>query len=280
VDLVGVLPVENNRIRYFSHFGDPNDFALLIVTFIPFLLVNLFSRHTGKLKKLLLGIALSAFVLALYFTNSRGGYIAFLVLLIYFAITRWGFLKGMAVGAILLVTALAIAPSRMAEISPYGRSAGGRIEAWTAGLVMLKSRPVFGVGFMNFGVHHDLASHSAFILCLSEMGLMGYLIWMSLLYTSFKGLRSLEKSAVETPYKKYARILKLSFVGFIVSALFLSQAYSPILYILLALITLAIHNPDTALKIPRFLKVEDLVRVTAIVVMSIIAFKVIAMIFI
>jgi len=280
VDLVGVLPVEGNRIRYFSHFGDPNDFALLINTFLPFMLVNMFERDVSRPRKALLLLIIVLYVIALYFTNSRGGYVAFLVLLVYFAFMKWGRLKGSMVGLLFLLVSLVVAPSRMANLSPYEMSASGRLSAWAAGLVMLKSRPVFGVGFMNFGLHYEHAAHSAFVNCLAELGLVGYFIWIALLYTSFTGLNTLENSSTQTPYKKYARILKISLVGFLASAVFLSQTYSPILYILLALITITIYNPDSNLKIPRELSARDLIHILVIIVGSVLLFKVLAILYV
>jgi putative inorganic carbon (HCO3(-)) transporter len=280
IDLVGIPPLEGNRIRYFSHFGDPNDFALLVNTFFPFMLVNIFEKDLRAYRKVLLILIAALYIIALYFTNSRGGYLAFLVMLVYFAFTKWGRLKGTAIGLLFFMTSLVFAPSRMADISPYEGSASGRLTAWAAGLVMLKSRPVIGVGFMNFGLHFDRAAHSAFINCVAELGLVGYFIWIALLYTSFTGLNILDKSPTQTPYKKYARILKISLVGFLVSAFFLSQTYSPILYILLALITITIYNPDSNLKISRGLSARDFMTIAAIIVVSILMFKVLAMIYV
>jgi putative inorganic carbon (HCO3(-)) transporter len=218
--------------------------------------------------------------MALYFTNSRGGYLAFIAILIYFAITLWGLLKGSVIGAFLFSASLVFAPSRMADISPHGQSASGRIDAWIEGLAMLKSRPVFGVGFLNFDMYHERAAHSAFVNCMAELGLVGYFIWIALLYASFTGLKALEKSETYTPYRKYARILKLSLVGFIASAFFLSQTYTPVLYMLLALITLAVYNPESSLKIPRVFSAKDFLRITAITTASIAMFKILAMVYI
>jgi O-antigen ligase len=279
VDLVGTLPVEGNRITYLSHFGDPNDLALVFVTFLPFILVNLFEKDISRPKKLILLMVAVTMITALYFTNSRGGYIAFLVMLVYFAVTMWGWLKGAAMGAFLFGAAIVFAPSRMANISMYERSAGGRVEAWTAGLVMLKSRPIFGVGYKYFGEHHERAAHSAFVHCLGELGLVGYFVWLALLYTCFVGLKELERSETFTPYRKYSRILKLSLIGFLASAFFLSMTYSPVLYILLALITLTINNRDSGLRFSRFLTMRDLITVAALIVISIISFKILAMVY-
>jgi O-antigen ligase len=276
-DIAGIPPLDG-RIRWRSHFGDPNDFALAINTFLPFVLVNLFEKDIGRFKKaMLLGIA-CIFLVGIYYTNSRGGYVALILILAVFSLKRWGLLRGLIAAAVFVAAALVLAPSRMAELSPQERSASGRIYAWIGGLEMLKSHPLFGIGHGNFQIFHTRAAHSAFIQCVSELGLVGYFIWLTLIYSSFAGLRRVEKHA-SAIYAKYAKILQLSMLGFLASAFFLSQAYHPILYMLFALSSLVIRFAEPSVSQSRGIPPRDLWRIAGITVGSVIALKAFTIIF-
>jgi O-antigen ligase len=279
VGLAGTTPVEGTRVRWIGIFGDPNDLALTINSFFPFILMSLFDPGVGRLKKLLLVAAAAVAVLTLFWTNSRGGFIAFVAIIGVFAIKRWGVLKGIAVGAVFMAAALLFAPSRMGNISPYEVSAAGRVNSWIDGLVMLKSNPVFGVGFLNFEKHATLSAHSAFIQSMAELGVVGYFVWMALVSMCFFDIHAVSRT-LDYPYAKYARILQLSFIGFLVSAVFLSQAYMPVLYILAALITHVVNSPVAGRSFPRFLSPWEFAKVFVLMAGSILMYKVLAMVYI
>ena len=279
VGFAGTTPVEGSRVRWIGIFGDANDLALAINAFIPFILVNIFSGDVSKPKKILLLAIGCILVATLFFTNSRGGFLAFVAILGVFFIKKLGLIKGLIIGVPLLTAILFLAPNRMGNISPYEVSAAGRVNAWIIGLVLLKSHPLLGVGFQNFDMYHPLAAHSAFIKCMAELGLIGYFIWLALLYTSFIDISKVADGP-NTPYKKYAQILQLSFVGFLGSAVFLSQTFMPVLYILLALATLTAYNKTVDLRAPKFLLGREIVTVTILIGVSILGYKLLAMVYI
>ena len=277
-DLVGNVPV-NGRIAWMSHFGDPNDYALAINSFFPLILVNLFEKDISKFKKILLVGAAGITMSAIYFTNSRGGYGALLVILALFAYKKWGLLRGILLGTMFVAVAVVFAPSRMGDVSPYGASAGGRVNAWISGLVMLKSNPVFGVGISNFQLHHHRAAHSAFIQCMAELGVFGYFLWLALIYSSYMGLLQVEKQASGI-YVKYAKILQLSLVGFLTSAVFLSQAYTPILYMIFGLSATLVSLAKPPVIFSRNLSAVEVFLTIGIIVASIFAYKVLAIVYV
>lgn len=283
--LAGSTPVEGTRVRWIGIFGDPNDYALVINSFFPFLLVTLFDRMVSRTARFLILVGVLISVLTLYYTNSRGGFIAFLCIIGIFSVKRWGLLKGMAVGALFLAAGIALAPSRMGNLSPYEVSAAGRVNSWIDGLVYLKSHPLFGIGFQNFGEFSTLAAHSAFIKCMAELGMIGYFVWMSLLYVSYTDVIKISVrkngAAVQrrNAYERYAEILQLALIGFVASAVFLSQTFMPVLYILVALSTLASHNTLSGMRFPRFLSVGEIWRVALLIGASILGYKLLAMLY-
>ncbi|MDZ7859289.1 MAG: O-antigen ligase family protein [Candidatus Krumholzibacteriota bacterium] len=223
---------------------------------------------------------MSILFIAVFYTESRGGYLAVLAVLGSFALKRWGMKKGLITGAVLIIIAFALAPSRMAEMSPYGQSASGRIYAWMEGLVILKSHPVLGIGMNKFTQYSSRAAHSAFIKCLAELGLVGFFVWIALIYTSFKDLIRIEKTSTDTNLILYSRITQVSLIGFLTSAFFLSQTYSPILYILFgitALLSLQLHT-KYEITLP-FITNRDLIIILFLEVVTIIIYKIYMMLF-
>jgi O-antigen ligase len=278
IDLVGQTPIAG-RVRWIGLFADPNDMALLIGTFFPFVLVRVFDSNTQLLKKIGLTLIGVVMITAIYYTNSRGGFIAFLAILLFFSYRRWGLLRGIVIGAVFIVVGLLVAPSRMGMLDPHEISASQRIDMWTVGLTSLKSHPVLGTGYNTFMGIHGVAPHSATIQILADMGLIGYFVWLTLLYSSIAGLSRFEKKYPSSPYRKYASILQLSFIGFLGSALFLSQVYSPVLYILVALATLVIKSEGETVIQPRIPSLGETVRITIILGGSIVAYKLLAMVY-
>jgi len=283
--LAGSTPVEGTRVRWIGIFGDPNDYALAINSFFPFLLVTLFDRTVSRTSRFLILVGVLISVLTLYYTNSRGGFIAFLCIIGIFSVKRWGLLKGIAVGAVFLAAGIALAPSRMGNLSPYEVSAAGRVNSWIDGLVYLKGHPIFGIGFQNFEDYSTLAAHSAFIKCMAELGMTGYFVWMAILYVSYtdvikvSGKKNAAVALRRNAFERYAEILQLSLIGFAASAVFLSQTFMPVLYLLVALSTLASHNTLSGLRFPRFLSGGEIWRIVLLIGASMLGYKVLAMLY-
>lgn len=279
-DLIGTEPTLDGRIQWIGIFGDPNDLALLINSFFPFVLVNIFKADFPRTGKWALALIGTANLTALYYTNSRGGFIAFIIMLVFFAYRHWGLMRGMAIAAFILVAATFIAPSRMAVLSPYEQSASGRVFAWIDGLVMLKSRPIMGIGYQNFTELHGRAAHSAFIQCMAELGLVGYFVWLALLYTGFSDISVAGRKAPANGIGAYAKIFQLSIVGFLGSAFFLSQAYSPVLYLILGLTVAAARTTESGASRPALLSMRELITISILLGASIVAYKGLAAVYI
>jgi len=274
VDLFGVTPM-SGRIEWVGIFSDPNDFALLLVSSLPIILFYLFKDDKHLFMKIGLIAMLVVFFMAIYFTNSRGGYLAVIAVLASFAFKKWGLKKGIIFGSILIVIALLVAPSRMAEITPHGSSASGRVYAWMRGFELLKTHPVFGIGMHKFTDYYSKAAHSAFIKCVAELGLVGLFIWIGLIYTSFRDLIRIENSSADQTLILYSRITQVSIIGFLASAVFLSQTYNPIIYILFGISgTLYLNlQEELGIQFQKF-KMNDFVIILFLEVGSILVYKV------
>ncbi len=278
-DVIGRTPLLG-RIRWVGIFGDPNDLALLINSFFPLLLLYSTGRGVGRGVRFLSILAGAVFLLAVYYTDSRGGFLALAAVLVLFAYKRWGFLRAFLVASGAFVAIFLVGLGRMTNLSPYEASASGRVFAWIHGLVMLKNNPVIGIGFQEFYANHGLAAHSAFIECMAELGLVGYLVWMTLLYTAVSGLIRSERYETDRSVHRYLVFLQLAFAGFIVSSIFLNQAYSPVLYIIVALSSVIVKASRAGIKIPVIPAPREIVHIIALITGTIILYKLLAIVYI
>lgn len=221
------------RITWLGIFNDPNDLALALVVSAGFLVSFIFGK-TNILLKTISAIVLAVLMQALYYTNSRGGYLAMAATLGFFFLLRMkNKIWASIIGGILAFAVIIVGPARMSQISASESSAFGRIDAWYEGFQMLKSSPLFGVGYGMWGDYHSLAAHNSYILVAAEEGILGLFLWIALIYLCFKGLSLIVNK--KTTSMPYALGLESGLFGFLAASYFLSRAYMPVLYVLLAL---------------------------------------------
>jgi putative inorganic carbon (HCO3(-)) transporter len=224
------------RIRSVGFLSDPNDFAQTIVTVLPWLLM--FVKSEASFVGMLWRLGPWTMVLAqtLLLTHSRGGALGLLAMLAFWVKGRIGNLKTGALGVLFLLAYLAVGSGDGRGFSSKEQSANERIEAWSDGMLMMKSHPLFGVGYGNFTEHHIRTAHNSYVLCFSELGLVGYFFWLGMIVLAMKSLNHVIATlAPKSDLRRYANLLRASLVGFLVCAWFLSRAFIPTLFILLAL---------------------------------------------
>ena len=133
-----------------------------------------------------------------------------------------------------------------------------RLDYWRAGLKMIESHPVFGVGFFNFPavyaantpnkLWHGTAQlpHNIFIEVGTDAGLVGLGVFLILIYRNLKLAtdiqRGCELNKEAPPFaRNVARGLAVATWGFIISGQFNTVAYYPYLWINLAM-TVSLAN--------------------------------------
>ena len=246
-----------------SFLGDENDVALAMVVILP-LAIYLFRQSRSLPGRILWGAGSVLILLTIIFTFSRGGFVGLTVMLLYSVATSQN--KAKAVGGLVLAAAIliAVAPSqywaRMETIKdPASGTAQLRRNYWAAARRMFYDSPIWGVGGNNFGVllpdyaiefeperrpnQWGRASHSMYFDLLAEFGLLGVLLIGSVLLWNFRDLRHVmrltKQGACSTSMGQLAHSLRLSWVGFLVPAAFLSVLSYPHLYYLTALTVVA-----------------------------------------
>jgi O-antigen ligase len=265
------------RVLYYGFFQDPNDFALIFITFIPFVLSSIIRRGSAAPKRVYSLILCAAMLYVVYRTNSRGGWLALAVTFIAFFGTIMKKKKlGLFIGGMTILGLLMVAPSRMGTVSTEEGSARGRLVAWADGNRMLKPNPIFGVGFDRFTEYSERGkvAHNSYVHAYAEIGLFGYFFWLALLLASLKDAYVLGNVKTDNP--EHAEIARLALIcvsvliGYMASSFFLSRSFVPPLYVLLAMMAAirTIHDRDYE-PVPKAFRKTDLRRVLILELSSI-----------
>lgn len=238
----GIDTVENGRIRYLGILQDPNDLGMLFMICLPFALY--FYSESNPLGKLLHLAIIAALIYGIYMTNSRGTMLGLLGISGLFLLLRYGNIKAIIAGMVAAPIFLFVV-STFREVSAEEASARGRLWAWWDGLEMLRANPVFGVGSGNFLNHHGRVAHNTYIQVVAELGFVGYLMWITMLFlTLMMGYQCVRKLRLTPAAEMSARLkseLKLaatcfySLAAFCMTAFFLSRERFIILYMLLGI---------------------------------------------
>jgi len=253
------------QIRGIGFLNDPNDFAQMLIIALP--LVFVFWRRRRLADNVLLALVPSGLLLwAIYLTHSRGALMGLAVLALMAIRTKLPTTLSIVLVGALVMTMLAFdfAGGRGISIS----DGEDRLEAWSNGLQMFKSAPVFGVGFGAFPERNNyLTAHNSLVLCLAELGLVGSTVWVALLVTTALGLNSIMRPQTpqkpsdnqdQTPAAKKKKSLvpphwimavHLALISFIATSWFLSRSYSITMYLVLGLATATIAIQRSAGKI-------------------------------
>jgi hypothetical protein len=238
------------RLRGLGLINDPNDFGQLIVCLIPLLFI--FWRPKKTLSNIVFVVLpVCALLFGTYLTHSRGALLALMAIIIVAARRRTGTLPALLIAGGIFVATMSLNFTGGRDISA---SAGSdRTALWSAGMVMLKSHPLFGVGLGKFIDNCDgcgLTAHNSLVICAAELGLFGLFFWCLFLLSSVRdaltiaspvkvseaepilseeGLFPLATRKIEVIDKAevnhLGRLLVLSFTGFLVAGWFLSRTY-------------------------------------------------------
>jgi O-antigen ligase len=242
-------------------FGNPNDMALNLVTFLPFA-VALGLRRDARVFRLVALCGVPLIATGIIFSKSRGGtlgLLAMLAVLLY----QTGRLRP-AVAVVVLAAGLSAVPflpesftDRMASIVDAERDPTGSREARKTllreGLKTYLAHPFTGVGagqFENYGSDGKTPSwrqtHNAPLQVAAELGTVGFVIYLFLIWTAFDACRTALKNARALRQADRlddradwlglnAAMLSAAMTGWFVSAMFASVAYYWTLYLLLGL---------------------------------------------
>jgi O-antigen ligase len=246
---VGYIDLGERRITYLGFFNDPNDLGMFLVMNIPFA-IYFYSKGNFLLKLAMLAI-LSALGYGIYLTGSRGSMLGAGGLLgVYILVVNAG--PKLFISAVMLSP---IAATVVASLqSNIDSSANGRLEAWYAGIQMLMSHPLFGIGKGQFYDYHGLVAHNSYIHVAGELGFPGYSLWGGALiftvltgYLFIKASKKPSETDIDTPAlnedKNIAfenerllnKTLFFSMIGFMITGFFISRMFTLLLFIFMGM---------------------------------------------
>jgi O-antigen ligase len=261
--------------RYFAKLGvsrrgrvigvgfDPNDIAFVVVSLLSFALCVLLGTFRRLSKIIALSTIVLGVLLALY-TGSRGGILGLATFLLLFLVVR---IRGLSkLGKLSMIVVLALTAVFNADkinvdryltlsevASDYNSTTEfGRIGIWRRGLQLFADNPLTGVGVGRFGQAIGMerkdenvlakwqASHNSYLQVITELGTFGAAAFLLLIITCITNLVGLMRK-VDRPAAKevntYAAILLVGFIAQLLTAFFLSQAYSILLTLSFAVAT-------------------------------------------
>ena len=258
--------------------GDENDFGMEMNVAIP-IAFFMYQGAPGKSKPLYIFL-LGLFVMALVSTGSRGAFLGLLAVGAY----CWSYspkkMMSLIVGVCLAGLVLIAAPQeywdRIATITDDSTmetgTAGQRMFTWGIGWEMFLANPILGVGQSNFpwtlGEYlggrtwqtkslSGRQAHSLYFTLLPELGLVGVVIFGSMVYLSYrdtrvrqllhhslfkvKGRVSKEKDSELSRAGLYGNAILGGMIGYLVTSTFISTLYYPTFWIMMGL-AVALRN--------------------------------------
>ena len=270
-----VAQVENivgstNAYRIGGPFGDPNFFGQLMILPVAFGLQRLAAARSLRGRLLAIGIVglCGATILLTY---SRGALIALVVVLVIWlwtaptprtrALILACGIGALVVGSLVLPSAYRERFSQVQNVIPGLASdkgttpddaLRGRQSALIVGWRMFADHPFVGVGAGNFqsryleyaesvGIYRSgepLAPHSLITQVASETGLVGVIVFGSIVVGAFAALRRSRQACLAIDQTEDARLIaaiRNALTGYLVASLFLHAAYPQPLWLLLAL---------------------------------------------
>ncbi|MBK9782567.1 MAG: O-antigen ligase family protein [Anaerolineales bacterium] len=263
---------------------DPNLWAQVIVAVTPFLIFRIIHEAQLKWKVVAAGM-LVPLLIVLLDTYSRGGYLAFIVILI-LVIFVFEIKRINPVGAVLtfafLILLIPFLPSNyvarfdsLSLLTSSSQEGSGiyedsslrqRSSVMQTALLMFVQNPLLGVGAGNFRNNYqkynqilglearygEVEAHSLYTQIAAETGLLGLIAFIGIMISLFialsKAVRSIEHLQKLRHYLPWLSALQASLVGYLVAATFLHNVYIRYFWILVALSMTAIQLVDEQVK--------------------------------
>jgi O-antigen ligase len=243
--------------------GDPNELAAALLVGLALAAGFALGRGRSPLLRLSALLAIPLCAAGIFLSLSRGGLVALAAVLVGGTMLagRWrlamtALLVTVAVGGVVYFTQIASLPARERITTSNGGS--GRSDLWTVGLRMVRAHPVSGVGVGNFPVvsreyvlqpgtleRSDLIfssepkiAHNTYLQIAAETGVLGLVLFLGIVLACLAcTLRAARVWARrhDRVMEALARGLLLALIGMLVADFFISQMYSKLLWVGLAL---------------------------------------------
>jgi hypothetical protein len=220
-------------------FNDPNDLCLLLIIGMGVGAYHVTNREAGVARLAWLGV-LALFFYALAMTQSRGGLLAFLMAVFVLFHARFGSVKAVALAGVALPVLMLCFAGRQTSFTAGTEAGQDRIELWREGLMLFKESPFFGIGYGLFEDHAHLVAHNSYVHCYAELGFLGGTLFLGAFLIAMLTLYRLGVPGATITDPSLARMrpyLLAMIAGYATAMMFLSRAYIPPTYLMLAVTT-------------------------------------------
>lgn len=270
--------------------GDENDFGMEMNVAVS-VAFFMYQAATNQRTKLLYMVILGLFVMSVVATSSRGAFLGLLAVGMYCWLYSPRKIASLLIGVCLLGLVLVAAPQeywdRISSITDDSTmetgTAGQRMFTWGIGWEIFTANPVFGVGQGNFpwtigeymGARtwqtKSLAgrqAHSLYFTLLPELGIVGVLIFGSMIYLNYRDTRVKlpilntlggagqhhqrmhDNDGPIARARLYGNAIWGGMIGYLTTSAFISTLYYPTFWILMGL-AVALRNTTQNYSISR-----------------------------
>ncbi len=243
--------------------GDENDFALALVTWVPFAFF-LFVSFRSAIRKGLSLILLGSFTWGIISSQSRGGWVAIVTAMLFCIINSKKKMLALGLTALAVFGFLMVAPPQYYDklkttTKVEEGTADERIRSWKAGFAMFLDHPIVGVGGGNSGIYlpqyitgvadparfWGRALHGTLPQVLSENGTIGFLCYLGMVVIAVRQLLRIRRAVGDSPGSVKVSYIANSLLGgilaYFIGATFISTAYYPELWLLILLTVILSH---------------------------------------
>jgi O-antigen ligase len=252
-----------------AFFGNANDFGLAMCVVWGLTWALFFRKKQKMLQWLFLAVCFVAFLLAILFCGSRGAVVGAAAIVLMAALRTPKRARALILLVLFLCSIFFVMPGAVTQRFQsavnwrHDPNTFSRLMLWKAGLSMWADHPIFGVGPENFpyafvsnikytsmfpGGDAKWVAHSLYVQTLAELGLIGFLPFLALIFVFLRlNARTRKEALARNPDGRgsleycVAAGLDLAMVGYLTSGAFLAVLYYPHLWILLGL-SVATHR--------------------------------------
>ncbi|MCL2825283.1 MAG: O-antigen ligase family protein [Polyangiaceae bacterium] len=233
IGLLGTTAI-GDRVRYLGLLQDPNEVSLVVAAALPFAFA-FYQRRRTAVRTVMVVASVILVAMTVMLSQSRGGQIVFLAVIGTYFLKKYGW-WGAVLGGIGALPILALGGRGGDEAS---ESSLERLECWYSGVAMFISDPMFGVGVGQFTQHHFLTAHNSYVLAAGELGLIGTVAWVCVMWLTIKipltAVIDLENMPGAETGRVWALALLASTASMTVGVFFLSFNYHYILWLFIGI---------------------------------------------
>jgi O-antigen ligase len=233
--------------------GDPNYFAVSVLLCLPIGFYILLERERPRWERLYCLGCLALTIPALILGASRGGFIGLTAAFLFAVWRSRRRLRNLIIAGLLVIPPALLAPS-----SPLRRlfrptwadrmSATQHWELLRAGLRMVASNPVFGVGLGNFKprveqyaslqLQHGFIAHNSYLEVAAEMGIPALVVYLLLVGFSLRTLGRIRRQTLNSGPRLLHRCvagIEAGFLGASIALIFVSAQYQKLYWFMIFL---------------------------------------------